>query len=549
MTALSPRGLLERVAGGTNGEIDRSELLPGIPPSFFIRRGYRHRLRPAPGSEPVGPAAAARDPLVYQLAAHLALRFRRSHVIGVGCGDGGLLAELHPKFEIVGVDTEANVEQCRQRYPFGTWIAWDFDRPGKAPIPTRDQRHAVFVCSDLLQRLNNPSHLLRNLELWMRRSPLCVMSTPERTALHGSADQGPPADPAHVREWTLDELERLLLAAGLTLEFSGLTMGRVGRAEKTAAIAILRQSERDEADDSPRERPRRGVVERLRQIGPPRRPPLKVVVPRDFHVVAIMTAYNEADIIVPSIRRLARQGVGVYLVDNWSTDGTYERASELRDRGLVGIERFPPDQPAPYYNWSDLLRRVEELGTTLDGSWFIHHDADEARCSPWPELTLAEAIYKVDQEGFNCIDHTAIYFHPVDNSYRPGGDFERRFRFFDFQTKLVHLKAWKNTGQRVDLASSAGHRVRFDDQYPAPYKFLLKHYPIRSQQHGEQKVWRDRIPRWNPEERDRGWHSQYHTYSEGQSFLRDPSTLIRWDESTFYRQFLVERISSIGVRG
>ena len=122
--------------------------------------------------------------------------------------------------------------------------------------------------------------------------------------------------------------------------------------------------------------------------------------PTDFRVVALMTAYNEADIIVPAISRLIDQGIEVYLIDNWSTDNTFENASQLLGKGLIAIEKFPSDGPPRYYEWTRLLSRVEELASRLSADWFIHHDADEIRESPWVGVTLKDAIYRVDQSGF-----------------------------------------------------------------------------------------------------------------------------------------------------
>jgi hypothetical protein len=77
-----------------------------------------------------------------------------------------------------------------------------------------------------------------------------------------------------------------------------------------------------------------------------------------------------------------------------------------------------------------------------------------------------------------------------------------------------------------------------------PFKFLLRHYPIRSQAHGERKVLVDRAPRWSPEERALGWHRQY---EEHVRFVRDRATLEDADEATFREKYLIERLSGIGV--
>jgi hypothetical protein len=78
-----------------------------------------------------------------------------------------------------------------------------------------------------------------------------------------------------------------------------------------------------------------------------------------------------------------------------------------------------------------------------------------------------------------------------------------------------------------------------------PFKFLLKHYPIRSRAHGEQKVLQDRRTRWNAEERSFGWHAQYDDLAAG-DFVRDPASLERFD-ADFYERRLVERLSGVGI--
>ena len=79
-----------------------------------------------------------------------------------------------------------------------------------------------------------------------------------------------------------------------------------------------------------------------------------------------------------------------------------------------------------------------------------------------------------------------------------------------------------------------------------PYKFLLLHYPVRSQEHGERKVFRDRQSRWNEQERARGWHSQYDAFASGHRFVRAARDLVEYD-GDFDRRYLVERLSGIGI--
>jgi glycosyltransferase involved in cell wall biosynthesis len=257
----------------------------------------------------------------------------------------------------------------------------------------------------------------------------------------------------------------------------------------------------------------------------------------DFRVVALISAYNEEDIIVPCLRYLFKQGLEVYLIDNWSTDSTVELASEFLGKGLLAIEKFPEGRPPSHYVWKDILTRIEQLSEEIEADWFLFQDVDEIRASPWPGLSLREAILKVDREGFNCIDHTVATFYPVDNDFVAGADFEAYFKYFEFSDRpgqFVEINAWKNLG-RVSLTKLGGHEIRFAGRRTYPFRFLLKHYPVRSQAHGEKKILRERKPRWLPQERASGWHTHYDHINYGHSFLRQADHLKRFDESNFDR--------------
>jgi hypothetical protein len=244
-------------------------------------------------------------------------------------------------------------------------------------------------------------------------------------------------------------------------------------------------------------------------------------------VLALMCAFNEADILPYTLRHLIEQGVRVHLIDNWSTDETAGVASRF-GAGVTGIETFPPEGPSGTYDWIRLLSHVEELAASIPADWYIHHDADEIRRSPWPGLSLNEALGRVQAEGGNAVDHEVRLFPPTDNAYKANP--EKHFRYYtldDLANRLPQVKAWRNTGQRVSLASSGGHSVSFPCVSVHPQKFILNHYPIRSQAQGEKKVLQERQARWNPQERALGWHVHYDAIQKGHSFLTDPSVLVR----------------------
>ena len=74
---------------------------------------------------------------------------------------------------------------------------------------------------------------------------------------------------------------------------------------------------------------------------------------------------------------------------------------------------------------------------------------------------------------------------------------------------------------------SGGHQVQFRGRRICPVKFLSKHYPIRSQAHGERKVFEER--KWLDQALGRqGLHVQYNGIVPGHSFLKYPKCLMEW---------------------
>lgn len=270
--------------------------------------------------------------------------------------------------------------------------------------------------------------------------------------------------------------------------------------------------------------------------------------PRSFRVLAIVPAFNEADIIAQTLADLTQQDIDIHVIDNWSTDDTAPIAAAFRDRGVT-VERFPASGPSATYDLTDILSRVEEIAMRADAyDWIVLHDADERRRGPWRDADLRHALWRVHWSGYDCIDHVTLNFWPTDGRFRAQGpDIEQQLMHFEPSSHPGHFhqrRAWRADRGRVSLAPSAGHDCTFPGRRVYPYKFLLKHYPIRSQAHGERKVLRERQARWNTTERARGWHAQYDTAAS--CFLRDPRDLERFDPASYWHEHLVQRLSGAG---
>jgi hypothetical protein len=231
---------------------------------------------------------------------------------------------------------------------------------------------------------------------------------------------------------------------------------------------------------------------------------------------------------------LIADGIDVYFLDNRSTDATVSVVRQLEGQGVVGIETFPPEVAAAgtnHFPWERILERKEELARSLQADWFVHQDADEFRESPWSGQTLLDGIRRVDAAGYNAIDFEVLNFRPTTADPTDATSVRERLQFYERAEPFdrIQVNCWKKTSEPLGLAASGGHEVAFPSRRVFPVRFLLRHYPIRSQEHGERKVFRERLPRFDAAELARGWHIQYASIAESSTFVRNPASLKRYD--------------------
>lgn len=232
-----------------------------------------------------------------------------------------------------------------------------------------------------------------------------------------------------------------------------------------------------------------------------------------LRVVALLAVRNEALYMERCLEHLFLQGIETCIIDNESSDATLEIARKFLDRGVF---RIVTQAYQGYYDWVGLLQLKEKLCQEIDANWFIHVDADEIREAPAPFKTLYEGIMKADQEGYNAINFDEFVFLPTaeDESFE-GTDYVenmRRYYFFE-PVPLRQVKAWKNTGQKVDLVSFGGHRANFVGRNIYPQNFILRHYIVLSRTHAIAKYGSERI--YSQEEvKNLKWHGARATFSD-----------------------------------
>lgn len=490
---------------------------------FCIKHGYVARAQASYfDDEPYATSPVIHQPDAYTLAAFLAQRHGADTIIDIGCGSARKLMALQG-FRKIGVDFGPNLRYCTRSYPTETWIEADLASARDLAIVDDVVARSVIICADVIEHLVDPTRLLTLLADLSRRASAVIISTPERDLVRGPDDMGPPANPAHVREWNIAEFETLLTSNALAPTFLGLTINNDQDLEKTTILAVVDRSQHY----------------------------LTTVAPDTFRPLAIVATYNDRDIIVPVTTKLLDDGIDVHVLDNWSNDQSYEALTSLvSSRACLVVERFPDNGPTQHYEWRALLERKDQIAQQHPGRWIIHHDSDEVRCSPWRGMSLRAGLHVADQMGFNAVDFTVCNFRPIDDSFAVGLDPEAAFRFFELAREPAHfvqIKAWRQPNDSVSLALSGGHEAQFAGRRIFPYKFMLKHYELRGSEHARRKVFGERRERYSPRERADGWHNHYDHWKVEDRFLWDRGGLIEFDEERTRREFLIELISGIGI--
>ena len=206
-----------------------------------------------------------------------------------------------------------------------------------------------------------------------------------------------------------------------------------------------------------------------------------------MRAVAILATFNEARFIAGCIEHLREQGVDMYLIDNESSDDTVAIAERYLGSGVIGIETLARG------SGSDLdarLTRKEELALTLETDWLMHVDADEFHVAAQPRRSLAQAFAEAEEAGFNAINFIEYTFVPTrEHPDHDHPNFAQTMRsYYPYLPSFPHrLNAWKRQERRVELASMAGHRVRFEGIRVAPRNLVMRHYLFLSVEHAVEK--------------------------------------------------------------
>lgn len=246
-------------------------------------------------------------------------------------------------------------------------------------------------------------------------------------------------------------------------------------------------------------------------------------------IVGMLSTYNEEDFVEEVIEHLLDQGLELVILDNGSSDNTFEICKKFQNQGVLKLVQFKSST----YQWAIILIKLYDMALRESPDWVIRSDSDELLESGRNNLTLKDAIVEVDSQGFNLIQFDEFNFFMTDKDNENSNSVKKRMTYYSWVSEFMY-RCWKySPGIRVE--DQGGHIPVFppDQKYKIfTRNFVIRHYNIRSKEQAEQKVMQRRARIINTMEGERGWHNRYEKYLENNfKGFADHKLLTKYDEN------------------
>jgi hypothetical protein len=181
-----------RLLGPVNRLIQQEE-------KFCIKKGYHHSGSVVDFDDTSNTDEWQKE--VYLYAKKILEEKKYQSVIDIGCGSAYKLINDLGSYKTIGIEVGETYNWLKKKYPGRSWLLFSETDPSSLQCD-------LVICSDVIEHLENPGSLLDFIKLMDCK--LIVLSTPEREAVAGKKDYGPPENPAHYREWDAGEFKNYI---------------------------------------------------------------------------------------------------------------------------------------------------------------------------------------------------------------------------------------------------------------------------------------------------------------------------------------------------
>jgi glycosyltransferase involved in cell wall biosynthesis len=254
-----------------------------------------------------------------------------------------------------------------------------------------------------------------------------------------------------------------------------------------------------------------------------------------IQIIGILTVYNEHDIIEQTLDYMKSQRIQLVVIDNGSTDGTYELLKAKSDNTIIHLERIETEE----FELAFLLHKLYDLALKYNPDWLIKLDADEFLEAPSQYKDLREAIER-ESKKHNLIQFNNFQFWPTETDIEESDDIREKMKYYSWNDDW-QFRCWKHY-PGTTIHETGGHLPIFPKEikvHLSPNKFTLRHYCIRSVEHGMKKVFEERLKRYSKKEMDMGWHKRFKKFErDRKSFIIPSEKLFRYNND---EQWMLEK--------
>lgn len=248
-------------------------------------------------------------------------------------------------------------------------------------------------------------------------------------------------------------------------------------------------------------------------------------------IVCMIPTYNNVDFIEEVIEHILSQGLDLVLLDDGSTDGTFEVCQKYSKYNNVELLQIKNRE----WEHTEIFRILYDMALLKSPDWVIRSDADELLESGINGVTLNDVIKKVDDEGFNIIQFDWFEFFLTDNDNNKSTKVKDRMKYYSWQYDFLY-RAWKvYPGIMPELGW--GHIPVFPKylKYKIyPQKFVARHYRFRSVEQARQKITMIDSRTKDTISEQLGYFKHYKKILNNNSLITDHSILTRYNDDNIW---------------
>ena len=202
-------------------------------------------------------------------------------------------------------------------------------------------------------------------------------------------------------------------------------------------------------------------------------------------LVGMIPVFNEEDIIEEVIKFHLSQGLELVILDNGSTDNSYEICRKYLGNGVLKLERYQ----SKFFRGHVIFRILYDIALTTSPDWIVLIASDEFLESGIKDFRFKDAILKANNEGYNLIQFDRFDFFMTDKDNEFAKETRKKLIYYSYQDDFLY-RAWKYFPGIIANYTSCHYPIfPVGHQYKiSPTKLVLRHYIFRTKDQAEKKV-------------------------------------------------------------